>query len=96
MSSERGGKVFASEAVPEGAKSFPEEPLDTEWRHAKLRRMQRQPGRRPVLLVLGPRGLERPKERVRRRRSGRGLGCAAALSGGLHLSAARCSATLSQ
>ena len=53
MSSERGGKVFASGAVPKGAKSFPEEPLDTEWRHAKLRRMRGQPGRRPVQIGLG-------------------------------------------
>ena len=45
----KGGAESPPSEAAKGAKSFPEEPLDTEWRHAKLRRMQGQPGRRPVL-----------------------------------------------
>ena len=37
MSSERGRKLLASAAARRDGKKFPEEPLDTEWRRAKLR-----------------------------------------------------------
>jgi hypothetical protein len=50
VSSERGGKFLASGAVPEGARKFPEEPLDTEGRCAKLRRTRKLPA------VGGPNG----------------------------------------
>jgi hypothetical protein len=47
-----GRKILQSAAVPEGGKNFRRRRLDAEWRCAKLRRMQAEPGRRPVLLVL--------------------------------------------
>ena len=59
MSSERGGKFLASGAVPEGARKFPEEPLDTEGRCAKLRRTRKLPAAGDPNGSWPCRGLER-------------------------------------
>src|SRR5271165_6019257 len=60
VSSERGGKFLASGAVPEGARKFPEEPLDTEGRCAKLRRTRKLPATGGPNGSWPGRGLERP------------------------------------
>ena len=58
MSSERGRKFLTSEAARRDGKKFLEEPLDTEWRRAKLRARTKTVRRRRSNWVLACPGLE--------------------------------------